>query len=311
MNKKKMKNENIRLSSLVEMEKPESVLSEIKIIIATIIPEFDFSPLDRIYYDIVKLFSGDYPGYRKCNTEYHDLTHTTDTLLAITRLIHGYSINNEPLCEKDVFLGLVSALMHDTGYIQTHDEKLGTGAKYTLEHVNRSMLFMEKYFVKNCYSIEDFKFCKNCLYCTDMHMRVADIKFSSCEEELFCKMLGTADLLGQMADRIYLEKLLFLYYEFREGHVLGYESELDLLKKTLEYYTSTKKKFESELGNINKYMIYHFKERFNIDKDLYIESIEKNIEYLKYILENHEKDYRDYLRRGNIIKKLHNTKFIK
>jgi len=309
VNKKKMKNEKIRPSNLVEMENPGSVLSEIKIIVSTIIPEFDFRPLDRVFHDIVKLFYGDYPGYRKCNTEYHDLKHTTDTLLAITRIIHGYSINNEPLCEKSVFLGLVSALMHDTGYIQTLDEKLGTGAKYTLEHVNRSMLFMEKYFVKNCYSMEDFKFCKKCISCTHMNIRIADIKFSSCEEELVCKMLGTADLLGQVADRIYLEKLLFLYYEFREGNVLGYGSELDLLKKTLKYYISTKKKFDSELEALNKYMIYHFKERYNINRDLYMEGIEKNIEYLKYILENHEKDYRNYLRRGNIVRKLYDEEY--
>lgn len=309
MNKKK--NEKILLSSLVEMEKPESVLSEVKIIISTIIPEFDFRPLYRVFYDIVKLFSGEYPGYRKCNTEYHDLKHTTDTLLTITRLIHGYFINNEPLCEKDVFLGLVSALMHDTGYIQTLDEKLGTGAKYTLEHVIRSVLFTEKYFVQNNYLMKDFKFCKNCINVTDTDEKNNDINFSSYEEDLVGKMLGTADLLSQMADRIYLEKLLFLYYEFKEGCVLGYESELDLLKKTLKYYTSTREKFESKLGNMNKYMIYHFKERWNIDKDLYMESIEKNIEYLQYILENHEKDYRDYLKRGNIVKKLQITGFIK
>ena len=102
MNKKN--NEGIRLSSLVEMEKPESVLSEVKIIISSIIPEFDFRPLDRVFYDIVKLFSGEYPGYRKCNTEYHDLNHTTGTLLAITRLIHGYFINNKPLCEHKRFI---------------------------------------------------------------------------------------------------------------------------------------------------------------------------------------------------------------
>lgn len=35
-----------------------------------------------------------------------------------------------------------------------------------------------------------------------------------------------------MADRAYLAKLIYLYHEFREGGVAGYESELDLLKKT-------------------------------------------------------------------------------
>ena len=305
MSKKKKKNEEIRLSTLVEADEPESIFSEIEIIISNIIPEFDFNSFDRVFHDIVKLFHGDYPGYKKCNTEYHDLKHTTDTLLALTRLIHGYFINKGFLCEKNVFLGLVSALMHDTGYIQILDEKSGTGAKYTLEHVNRSISFMEKYFVKNSYSTEDFKFCKNCINVTTVSGKVDDINFSSSEEEVVGKILGTADLSSQMADRIYLEKLLFLYYEFREGSVLGYESELDMLKKTMDYYTSTKKKFEDKLGSMNKYMIYHFRERWNIDSDLYIKSIEKNIEYLNYILDNHEKDYRNYLRRGNIARKLY------
>ena len=56
--------------------------------------------------------------------------------------------------------------MHDTGYIQTLDDNFGTGAKYTLQHVSRSILFMKKYFAQNDYSKEDFKFCKNCLLCT-------------------------------------------------------------------------------------------------------------------------------------------------
>ena len=121
-------------------------------------------------------------------------------------------------------------------------------------------------------------------------------------------MLGTADLLGQMADRDYLEKLLFLYYEFREGNVLGFENELDLLKKTIDFYTSINERFVRELGNLNKYMIYHFKERWNINKDLYQEAIERNIEYLKYILDKHEKNYHYYLRRGNIVTKVSKKK---
>ena len=31
-----------------------------------------------------------------------------------------------------------------------------------------------------------------------------------------------ADLVGQMSDRAYLEKLLFLYYEFKEAGFPGY-----------------------------------------------------------------------------------------
>jgi hypothetical protein len=51
-------------------------------------------------------------------------------------------------------------------------------------------------------------------------------------------------------------------------------------------------------------MRYHFKVRWNLDRDLYMEAIENNIHYLKLILENHEKDYRDYLKRGDIVRRL-------
>ena len=306
--KNKLENEKILLSNLIELGNPTHILKEVRIIISPLIPEFDFKAFNHIFYDIIRLFRGKFPGYQKCNTDYHDINHTTKSLITMARLIHGYILKNKNLSERDVFLGLVSALMHDTGYIQTLDDNIGTGAKYTLQHISRSILFLEKYFEKNDYSKEDFEFCKNCLLCTGYSIKIKEINFSSPNEELVGKMLGTADLLGQMADRGYLEKLLFLYYEFKEGNVLDFKSELDMLKKTLDFYDLTKKRFVSELGNLNKYMIYHFKERWNINKDLYQEEIEKNIEYLKYILNKNEKNYYTHLRRGGIVKKLNKVK---
>ena len=38
----------------------------------------------------------------------------------------------------------MSALMHDIGYIQEQSEQ-GTGGQYTLEHVERSAAFFERY----------------------------------------------------------------------------------------------------------------------------------------------------------------------
>jgi 5'(3')-deoxyribonucleotidase len=66
----------------------------------------------------------------------------------------------------------------------------------------------------------------------------------------------------------------------------------------------TKKRLAIELGGVNEYMRYHFKARWNVDRDLYMEAIDKNISYLKFIIKNHQKDYRDYLRRGSMVKKL-------
>jgi len=292
------------MACLVNMEDPQSVLEEVKAIVSVMMPDFDFEPLNRAFRDVVSLFHGQYPGYRKCNTEYHDLKHTTDALLAMTRLLHGAVLNKQVFSEKGVKLGLISALLHDTGYIQTADDNVGTGAKFTFTHISRSILFMEKYLSENGYSKEDIESCRAILECTGLNVEISEINFGSAQIEMLGKMLGTADLLGQMADRTYLEKLPFLYREFKEGNVSSFETELDMLKKTPGFSYGTLERFEHELGGVNRYMRDHFRARWGIDEDLYITSIKNQVKYLEYLLENHEDDYRNYMRRGNMIKLL-------
>ncbi len=294
----------MQLSRIVNMENPQSVLDEVRTIVLMMFQEFDFDILNHIFKDIVRLFKGGYPGYRECNTEYHNLKHTTDTFLAMARLVHGAFVSGENFSREQITLGLICALMHDTGYIQTLDDDIGTGAKYTGIDTKRSIVFMDKYIADSGFSKEDFKYYPNILICTGLDTEIKEIRFDSLQTELMCKILGTADLLGQMADRTYLEKLLFLFYEFKEGGIMGYDNELDLLKKTMDFYDMTQKRFANKLDWMNKYMRYHFKARWNLDKDLYMEAIEKHISYLRFILENHEKDYRGHLKRGDMVKKL-------
>jgi hypothetical protein len=294
----------IQLSLLVDMEDPQSVLNEVRTIVSMIFPDFHFDQMDRAFKDIVRLFQGEYPGYRTCTTEYHNLKHTTDAFLAMARLMHGVMVGGPKLTEQQANLGLICALMHDTGYIQMLDNDVGTGAKYTPIHTERSTAFMENYIADRGLSKEDFKGYPDILRCTSLRSKTSKIPFASPQTELLGKILATADLLGQMADRTYLEKLLFLFYEFREGGVMGYGSELELLKKTIDFYALTQKRFTIELDSVNGYMRFHFKVRWNLDRDLYMEGIEKNIKYLKFLLENHQKDYRRYLRRGGIVIKL-------
>jgi bifunctional pyridoxal-dependent enzyme with beta-cystathionase and maltose regulon repressor activities len=81
--------ETPQLSRLVDMSDPHRVFDEVKTILSMSFSEFDFETLNRVFEDVVRLFRGEYPGYRECTTEYHDLKHTTDTFMAMTRLIHG------------------------------------------------------------------------------------------------------------------------------------------------------------------------------------------------------------------------------
>jgi hypothetical protein len=128
--------------------------------------------------------------------------------------------------------------------------------------------------------------------------------FSSEKMAIIGKMLGTADLIGQMADRLYLEKLLFLYWEFVEGGVSQFTSEWDLLQKTIGFYEWTKQRFAREFSGVDRYMIHHFRDRWGIDRDLYQESMQRNIDYIRNILAHHQEDFIQHLRRGKMIEKL-------
>ncbi len=292
---------DLTLMHFVNMNDPQSVLKEVKATVSLIFPSFDFEMIDLAFEDFLNLFAGNYPGYQECNTRYHDLKHTTDTFLALARLIHGATMKGIKLSRQGVSLALISALMHDTGYIQTIDDITGTGAKYTLSHVDLSIDFMSDYFNEKGYLREDFIYCRNIVSCTGLDVALAGIGFSNPENELLGKMLGTADLQGQMADREYLEKLIYLYREFHEGGVAGYESELDLLKKTPIFYQATLKRFEEDFGGVWRYMRHHFRLRWDLDEDPYKTTIEGHMAYLEETLRYHSDNYHKYLRRGSLI----------
>ena len=293
-----------QLNALVEMENPKAVLGEVRATVLMTSKSFDFKPVDSAYVDIMRLFLGKYPGYKKCNTGYHDLQHSNDTFLATARLIHGARVKGRILSDRNIALGLISALMHDTGYIQEIDDYTGTGAKYTSFHVSRSIEFMRRYFAKKGYSRKDFLICRNVVLCTDHHFETGKISFLSKENELIGKILGTADILGQMASRTYLEKLLFLFREFQEAYISSYKCEFDFLKKSLRFYEVIKRRIAYDLGGVYKYMKNHFMNRWRIEKNLYLNAIFNQMIYLKSIIENNSESYRKFLRRGGLVKKL-------
>jgi hypothetical protein len=287
--------EEIKPKTLTYLENPSEFLRETEDIVSLMFPQFDFSLIRKAFEDIERLFDGKYPGYRGCNTRYHDLNHTMQCFLVTARLMHGAFINGIIFKENYVTLGLVSALMHDTGYIQSADDHTGTGGKYTLVHIERSVEFMERYFNKNDFSLRDYLFCRDCLKCTGVNVKIKEIQFESQEHEIVGEILGTADLIGQMADRNYLGKLTFLYQEFEEGGVSIYSSELDFLKATPDFWEFTQRRFATDYGNVDRYLRDHFRVLWGLDRDLLKEVIERNMNYLKFIVEYHGANYSRYL----------------
>jgi len=274
--------------------------------------DFNLAQVNHAFAMTCDLYNGYFPGYKSCNIEYHDLRHTTDTFLAMARLIHGAVCDGEELNNRLIALALITALLHDSGYIQEDFDNEGTGAKHTTSHVRRSMDFLKRHGAHLELSDDEITAGRAMILCTDLAVDINSIEFPSDRVELFGKMLGTADLLAQMADRTYLEKLLFLYREFKWAGVGGYESEVDLLRKTVGFFDYIGNRLETALGKTDRYMILHFDSRWNIQKNLYHEAIEKQKEYLRAILKMPDSHHRDHLKRDgivNVVRKKYGTIF--
>jgi len=289
------------------IQEPENIIEEVKSILCSI----DFNDHGRVegaFKDTVKLFKGLFIGYQACKTKYHDLNHTLAVFLATARLVHGAVIDGRSICVDMISIGLICALFHDAGLIQTEDDHEGTGAKFTLGHEERSIVFIKNYLVQNHLYESYSDDCAHIIGCTITALSPGDIPFRSKETELIGKILGSADLLAQMADRLYLEKLLYLYEEFEEGQIPGFESEFDLLKKTGWFYRNVaQKRLDMALGRVSALMRLHFNKRFGEDRDYYQENIQKNIKYLQDVILKYEKEYRQMLKRAGIVTGLEKT----
>lgn len=289
---------SVQFSQLVDMFSPAAVLEEVKNIFINSYPVAEFGPVRQVFADFIRLYDGKYPGYHACNTNYHDKMHITDALLAMARLIDGHNAGPKKLPVRVARLGLIAAIFHDAGFIKSVHDSKGTGAKYTLTHVDRSIHFVRAYFRKHGFPAKDAAAVAGMILCTELSQPVEKVRFNSPGEKQAALMLGAADLLGQMASRCYLERLLVLYREFREGHVKGYSSELELLRKTLDFSKYIDKRLAVTLRGVERCARGHFKKRYRLDRDLYRESMEQQLDYLRNTVLRHPDKYRAFLRRA-------------
>jgi hypothetical protein len=291
------------INSLFANGDPDEVWPKAVEIIGRINPAYDFRIARTAFDDIVRLFRGGYPGYCPVRTLYHDLRHTLDVFLCAVRLMHGVHLSGIRLTDDEITMIMMAALMHDIGYAQLEGEETGSGAQYLKTHVSRGIEFMQRYAADRHLPPGAATCLKSIILSTDPALAVSRIHFPDERIRLLGQIVGTADLTGQMADRTYLEKLLFLYLEFEEAHFGGFQNIHDLLRKTREFYEVTRQKLDGELGGIYTKLTYHFKDWFGVERNYYLESIEKNIAYLDKVTPLNEAKYLSMLKRGGIVEK--------
>ncbi len=290
---------NIQLANYVNNRNPKTVLTFVKDIFLTYYPKKSFKDIVSIHKQIIKLFNGKLPGYKACNTEYHNLQHTMETFAASAVLIDGYNLVRKELPLKTAKNVLIAALLHDTGYIQEEWDNGGTGAKHSESHVGRSIALLVKLNNKLNIPQEDISSISNMIRCIEPGVKFKCIPFSAEEEKTAGCILGSADIMGQMADREYLERLLFLYNEFKEAGIPGYNTEFDMIINTLDYYETIVKRLTNTLGSVYEYAEHYFRERAGLNINLYMESIRRNITYIETIIEDDTTNFRQKLKRGD------------
>lgn len=290
---------DVQLSSLVDHGDVKDVMKTVREILSFHYPRHAFRDIEKSFSYVVSLFRGKVRGYRACNTEYHNLTHTVDAALASARLLDGYNQVNPPLPEHIARNLLKAALLHDSGYIQEEWDTEGSGAKYTSGHVERSVDFLEKNHRMLSIESGEVGMVARIIRCTGLSALPESLNFASDGEAVAGCIMGTADLLGQMSDRAYLEKLLFLYHEFREAGIPGLETEFDILKKTVAFYEQTVKRMRESYRGVSGLVRHHFRRRFGVDRDLYEEAISRHMAYLQKILDDSSTNFRHKLKRGS------------
>ncbi len=277
------------------------MLSEALHLYGTLYHPCDGDALEKVYAYAASLYAGEVPGYRACNTRYHDFQHISETFLAMTRLIHGAVVGGHCFPQRKAYSGLIAALFHDAGYVQEAQDTQGTGAKYTMTHVQRSMDFVRQHAVQFELRDIDVTDCCHMIQCTDLGADFTKLEFSSPDVVRLGKLLGTADIMAQVADRTHLEKLTYLYQELREANIDVYASRAELIRKTMVFYKLIDSRFAEKLDRSNRFMRNHFNERWQIDSDLYMVALENERRYLESIILLPDGEMFDRLRRGGIM----------
>lgn len=247
----------------------------------------------RVFADIGRLYKGEFPGYHACETDYHDIQHILEVTLAMARLMDGCVRATSPMVmnERLFQLGTVSALFHDIGYLRRRDDtEKQHGAEYTRTHVGRGAEFMAWYLPE--IGLEELADpATRIVHFTGYEVPVDSIKIDP-QYRMVGNLLGSADILAQMADRCYLEKCHDrLYPEFVLGGIARqvdekgeekviFESPADLIFKTPGFFNGAHKRLEHDLGGVYRFVDGHFK-----GENLYYSVARRNIDYARMIAE--------------------------
>lgn len=273
----------------VSTKDPTAVEVEVQRAYLAMFPGGDPLFVPRVFGWAIECFTGNYRGYQAVDAHYHDFEHTLQGTLCLARLLHSRErAGAAPRLTQRLFeLGILAILFHDSGYLKKHGDTEGTGAKYTIVHVDRSADFAAALLLEKGFCPEEARAVANMIRCTGINARVEAIPFQSEAERITGCALATADLLGQMAADDYAEKLPTLYLEFAEAtrftgptdhFVASFRSAEDLVRRTPAFWTSVVlKKLDNDYQGLYRFL----NDPYPSGPNDYLERVKANIERVR------------------------------
>ncbi|HUR40972.1 MAG TPA: HD domain-containing protein [Verrucomicrobiae bacterium] len=283
------------VTNTVLISDPREVGREVGRLLRGLYPKASLSAVYRAFDTFTRIYAGTLPGYHGCDTLYHDAQHVLDCTLAMARLLDGHDRavgSRSALGERRAQIGVICALFHDVGYIRREDEiQIQNGAELTPCHVTRSGEFLAR-FLPSVGFAREADMARHLVQFTGYEMPLDKVSVSGTKDRRLGFLLGTADLMAQMADREYPEKCrTFLYREFEACGLAGeprpgrptpiYSSPDDLLRKTPDF---ARKIFEDRLDGYFGGVYRHIEDHFG-GENPYLAEIRRHIDYIRQAVE--------------------------
>lgn len=221
--------------------------------------------LERLFQDVHDMFHGEYAGYQGIDMHYHNYEHTLQATLCVVHILQGRSrtVDRPVLTSRHWELAVMSALLHDSGYLKVNGDLPGTGAKYTFVHERRSCEFARDYLPRMGVTATEVEDICAAIICTGPRSKISQISFRSEEGRHMAFALLTADYLAQMSAPDYVDKLPALFREFLEAFDFEqmppekrpYHTVRELLEKTPGFWSNyVRPMLDFEAGGVYRYL---------------------------------------------------------
>lgn len=278
--------DNKYISDLFEGRLSGTPLDEILFLAGSISPAADLPLIREVHNDLAAFFAGSHPDFQKNTLPYHNLRHSQMVVLATIRLFDGLHFCNQlPITTNMLLKGLLAAYFHDTGMLRAKGDPALSGTEYMAGHEARSIDFLKRYAERKRLGEDIARDCSTIINYTDLKSDPSTFELHNYEIQLVGQVVGSADILAQMADRYYLECLPLLYNELQAGGISRHGSALELMVHTANFYHEVVlTRLLTTYSHTWTAMQTHFRERYKIDRNLYIDNINNNIKYLDDII---------------------------